>query len=68
MRVFQDRLVNDEDRNWFNSLLRTTIMDNFKLDPQEALGSNTILFGDFLDPQADIKQYKQISDRQKVST
>ncbi|XP_044749962.1 dynein axonemal heavy chain 1-like [Coccinella septempunctata] len=67
MRVFQDRLVNDEDRNWFNDLLRKTIKDNFKLDPEEALGSNTILFGDFLDPQADIKQYKQITDREKLS-
>ncbi|KAL3266448.1 hypothetical protein HHI36_010620 [Cryptolaemus montrouzieri] len=67
LRVFQDRLVNDEDRDWFNNLLYTTIREKFVLNPDEALGSNAILFGDFLDPQADIKMYTQITDREKLS-
>ncbi|KAK9870896.1 hypothetical protein WA026_009852 [Henosepilachna vigintioctopunctata] len=67
LRVFQDRLVNDEDREWFNELLYVTIQNHFEVDPIEALGKDAILFGDFLDPQADIKMYRQITDREKLS-
>ncbi|VEN54841.1 unnamed protein product, partial [Callosobruchus maculatus] len=49
-RVFQDRLVNDEDREWFDSLLRTKIEEYYGTNPKEALGSEAILFGDFIDP------------------
>ncbi|KAH1020081.1 hypothetical protein HUJ04_009807 [Dendroctonus ponderosae] len=50
-RVFQDRLVNDEDRVWFETLLKNQISSFYQLDPDETLGKQPILFGDFLDPQ-----------------
>lgn len=37
LRVFADRLTDDEDREWFVSLARDTIVKNFKLDFDDAL-------------------------------
>ncbi|KAK7907430.1 hypothetical protein WMY93_016042 [Mugilogobius chulae] len=50
-RVFQDRLVCAEDREWFSSLLK-----NF-------LTCQPILFGDFMIPGADHKVYTLINDK-----
>ncbi|KAG5875162.1 hypothetical protein JTB14_033739 [Gonioctena quinquepunctata] len=66
-RVFQDRLVNDEDRSWFDSLLRRKIEQSFELEPEEVLGYDTILFGDFLDPSVGSGPYVQINDFQQLS-
>lgn len=30
LRVFYDRLINDEDRNWLFTLIKTVIKDHFK--------------------------------------
>lgn len=65
-RVFQDRLVNDTDRAWFDNLLKSYIKDNFNLDVLSMLGTAAILYGDFLDPNVDFKQYVQITDMNKV--
>ncbi|XP_023309976.1 dynein heavy chain 1, axonemal-like [Anoplophora glabripennis] len=65
-RVFQDRLVNDEDRDWFDSLLRDKIQEHYDVDPAEALGKGAILFGDFLDPTQDAAPYIQIKDFAKL--
>ncbi|ENN82285.1 hypothetical protein YQE_01339, partial [Dendroctonus ponderosae] len=59
-RVFQDRLVNDEDRVWFETLLKNQISSFYQLDPDETLGKQPILFGDFLDPQIQIMDFEQL--------
>ncbi|KAJ8922597.1 hypothetical protein NQ315_007628 [Exocentrus adspersus] len=66
-RVFQDRLVNDEDRQWFDSLLRDKIMEYYEVDPARALGTGVVLFGDFLDPTQDAAPYIQIHDFDKLT-
>ncbi|KAF2903121.1 hypothetical protein ILUMI_03065, partial [Ignelater luminosus] len=66
-RVFQDRLVNDQDREWFDTLLRHIINKRFPVDSKEALGEDAILYGDFLDPTTDFRQYVQITDMEKLS-
>ncbi|CAG9819626.1 unnamed protein product [Phaedon cochleariae] len=66
-RVFQDRLVNDEDRTWFDSLLRQKIQQFFDVNPEQALGSDTILFGDFQDASVGAGQYVQIHDYDKLT-
>ncbi|KAJ8971587.1 hypothetical protein NQ317_002870 [Molorchus minor] len=43
-RVYQDRLVNDEDRSWFDRLLRQKIDEYYNIDPDKALGTEAILF------------------------
>ncbi|XP_074037842.1 dynein axonemal heavy chain 1 isoform X2 [Leptinotarsa decemlineata] len=66
-RVFQDRLVNDDDRSWFDSLLKQKIVQFYDIDPKEALGEETILFGDFLDVSVGSGLYVQIKDYEKLS-
>ncbi|KAF5308293.1 hypothetical protein FQR65_LT06286 [Abscondita terminalis] len=66
-RVYQDRLINDQDRNWFDNLLRTIISEKFKLKADDYLGKEAILFGDFLDPTSDSRPYIQITDMDKLS-
>ncbi|KAJ9575541.1 hypothetical protein L9F63_007611, partial [Diploptera punctata] len=66
-RVFQDRLVNDADRNWFDKLLRSKIRTDFNKNSDSVLGEGAIIFGDFLDPTLDIRPYIQINDMEKLS-
>nr|CAD7413475.1 unnamed protein product [Timema poppensis] len=65
-RVFQDRLVNDEDCEWFDQLLRDKI-GGFGLNADKVLEDRAILFGDFLEPQSDVKNYEEIKDMEKLS-
>nr|CAD7577359.1 unnamed protein product [Timema californicum] len=64
-RVFQDRLVNDEDCEWFDQLLREKI-GGFGLNADKVLEDRAILFGDFLEPQSDVKNYEEIKDMEKL--
>ncbi|XP_056631499.1 dynein axonemal heavy chain 1-like [Diorhabda sublineata] len=66
-RIFQDRLINDEDRSWFDSLLKEQISVHFELEPEMALGTDDILFGDFIDPTVGSGAYIQIKDFEKLS-
>ncbi|GLV39945.1 Dynein heavy chain at 36C [Carabus blaptoides fortunei] len=66
-RVYQDRLVNDDDRNWFDKLLREKVRQDFKADDATCIGDGNVLFGDFLDPTADIKIYREITDMDNLS-
>ena len=34
-RVFYDRLINDEDRNWMKELMGELISKNFKMSPDK---------------------------------
>lgn len=66
-RVFQDRLINDEDRSWFSNLLYQIIQNEFSVEPLEILGDQGLFYGDFMDTNTDIRQYVQITDLEKVS-
>jgi dynein heavy chain len=65
-RIFQDRLVNDEDRNWFAGLLRSKIKSDFDVEPRVALGTQMLFFADFIDPTTDFREYEEIKDATKV--
>lgn len=65
-RVFEDRLVNTEDRDWFQKLLRTRMSKDFGIDSAEVLGSGPLLYGDFMVANTDNKLYEQITDVDKV--
>lgn len=49
-RVFQDRLTDDDDREWFVNEAMEMLSRNFKsgLDKEEIFGDNRIKFGDIL--------------------
>ena len=65
-RVFQDRLVNDEDRDWFEELLKGKMKSDFNASVEEVLNNEIILYGDILSPTVDNKVYAEIVDHQKV--
>lgn len=64
-RVFQDRLVSAEDRDWFDRLLQAHIQE-FGCSFEEAVPCQPVLYGDFMIPGADNKVYTLIPDREKV--
>lgn len=66
-RVFQDRLINDDDRNWFKNLLENQIELVYKLNKNEILENEQILFVDIPEPNAEIGNYTQITDIEQVS-
>jgi dynein heavy chain len=48
LRVFHDRLINEEDREIFINLLKNKF-EVFKLEEEQVLNIDRILFGDFLE-------------------
>lgn len=62
MRVFQDRLVNDDDRRLFMDLLGRMIRDEFHMVLEDIVDPSTgIIFGDFLEPNPDLRSYEEIA-------
>ncbi|KAJ3101998.1 Dynein heavy chain 6, axonemal [Phlyctochytrium planicorne] len=64
-RVFQDRLIDDNDRVYFNKLLSEIVDKNLGVAiPKESLAEKPILFGDFLKRGTPIedRQYVEITD------
>ncbi|XP_065895241.1 dynein axonemal heavy chain 1-like isoform X2 [Dysidea avara] len=66
LRVFQDRLVNNEDRTWFEELLKTKI-STFQCETSEVLNNSPILYGDFLNPSVENKIYEEVTDHTKMT-
>ena len=62
-----DRLVNDEDRKWFEGLLAMKMRDDFGLDFDDVVTQKPYLFCDFADDSgADEKVYAYSPDHPKV--
>ncbi|XP_068109284.1 dynein axonemal heavy chain 1 [Hyperolius riggenbachi] len=64
-RVFQDRLVNDEDRSWFDELMKGR-MQEFEASFEEVIPLQPVLYGDFMTSGSDSKTYQLIEDREKL--
>uniref|UniRef100_A0A8C0VRC6 Dynein axonemal heavy chain 1 n=1 Tax=Cyanistes caeruleus TaxID=156563 RepID=A0A8C0VRC6_CYACU len=64
-RVFRDRLVSEEDRTWFDNLM-TKKMEEFGTTFQEVIPSQPVLFGDFMEPGANVKVYQAIDSQDKL--
>ncbi|CAH0663656.1 unnamed protein product [Spodoptera exigua] len=65
-RVYQDRLVNDTDRQWFTDLMNKKLRSEFKKEPSELLAGRLMLFGDFMDLGADDRKYVEIVDEEEL--
>jgi hypothetical protein len=67
-RVFQDRLVADDDRSWFEAQLESHLVSHFSTSRAEVLGtaSSRLVYGDFMVPGADPKSYEQVRVRMCV--
>nr|XP_033782541.1 dynein heavy chain 1, axonemal isoform X1 [Geotrypetes seraphini]XP_033782544.1 dynein heavy chain 1, axonemal isoform X1 [Geotrypetes seraphini]XP_033782545.1 dynein heavy chain 1, axonemal isoform X1 [Geotrypetes seraphini]XP_033782546.1 dynein heavy chain 1, axonemal isoform X1 [Geotrypetes seraphini]XP_033782547.1 dynein heavy chain 1, axonemal isoform X1 [Geotrypetes seraphini] len=64
-RVFQDRLVNEEDRTWFDELMKE-IMQEFDSSFTEVIPNQPVLYGDFMSPGSDSNIYQLIEDHVKL--
>lgn len=47
-RVFCDRLIDDHDRQWFDTLLADTLRRHFDIDFAEIMPAHMLLFGDYM--------------------
>lgn len=65
-RVFQDRLVNDEDRSWFDNLMKSKMKSEFNIEFDDVVKQQPIIFGDFMSQGGDQKPYVEITDHEKV--
>ncbi|KAH8863214.1 Dynein heavy chain 1, axonemal [Schistosoma japonicum] len=66
-RVFQDRLVDDVDRNWFDQLVDKTSKEIFDLNMNEYVTTTPLLYGDFLSTSNnDSSKYAEMTDHTKV--
>ncbi|CAM6094963.1 unnamed protein product [Calypogeia fissa] len=62
MRVFQDRLINDEDRAWFRGCLKIQLDKYFQITWESLFKLERIILGDFIHPQSDVKIYEEVTD------
>jgi len=65
-RIFHDRLINEDDRNWFKDCLARTCESSLKTKWTQVRGDNDpLLYGNFVE-QEDDKIYKEIDDHDKL--
>ncbi|XP_031423008.1 dynein axonemal heavy chain 1 [Clupea harengus] len=64
-RVFQDRLVSADDRQWFDKVLQTRI-EGFGCSFADVVPSQPVFFGDFMAP-GETKVYRHIKSREKLA-
>ena len=65
-RTFQDRLVNSEDREWFQNVLHEKLTSAFDVKVDDVLTHDILIYGDFMVPNADVKIYSEVTDFPKV--
>ncbi|KAL8212346.1 UNVERIFIED_CONTAM: Dynein heavy chain 1, axonemal [Gekko kuhli] len=64
-RVFRDRLVNEEDRTWFDDLMKTMMLE-WETTFDEVVPFQPLLYGDFMMPGADVKLYELIESKETL--
>jgi dynein heavy chain len=69
MRIFYDRLINEEDQNWFKKLAVELCSRHLKIPfSDDDLFAKPIVFADFLKPDADPKFYEDVRDLPKLTS
>lgn len=62
-RVFGDRLIDDKDRAWLDSILVEQAQKAFNFQKEEIFNAERIVFGDYMDGiEVDTRVYRQITD------
>ena len=67
-RVFQDRLVNDEDRTWFTALIKDKMNKDFKVSFDDVVSDSPMIYGDFMVPGVENPIYAEITNYEKVKS
>ena len=65
-RVFYDRLINEEDREWYKKLILELLSRNFKMAPDPEELFSKLKFGDLLKLDAPVQLYEYIVDKNKL--
>lgn len=60
-------MVSEEDRTWFDKLMMEK-MEEFGTTFEEVVPFQPVLFGDFMEPGANVKVYQAIDSQDKVRT
>ena len=68
LRVFYDRLINNEDKKWFTQLIMELMVRNFRMqiDHDEVFVKEKIMYGSLLKLDAPVKLYEEIKDKAKL--
>ncbi|CEM09924.1 unnamed protein product [Vitrella brassicaformis CCMP3155] len=64
VRVFEDRLIDKADHNWFKEQLKQIMETNFKRKWSSLVTVEPLLFGDFSDPKKN--HYQEMSDQSSL--
>lgn len=64
--MFQDRLINDEDRDWFRNLLADRMKSDFNVNFSDVV-QEPVLYGDFVAHSAE-RAYQEIDDIKLVKS
>ncbi|XP_067907506.1 dynein axonemal heavy chain 1 [Heterodontus francisci] len=64
-RVFKDRLVNDSDRNWFENLMHSKLLE-LGTSFEEVAPQQPVLYGDFMAIGTDNRIYQFIDNMEKM--
>ena len=66
-RVFQDRLINDEDRGWFDQLLAKKIEEKFDTKWSNVVSEERrLIFCDFIGGQSEERQFREVLEFKKL--
>uniref|UniRef100_T1J5R4 Dynein heavy chain ATP-binding dynein motor region domain-containing protein n=1 Tax=Strigamia maritima TaxID=126957 RepID=T1J5R4_STRMM len=65
-RVYQDRLINNEDRFWFQKLMDDRMRDDFDVPFDVVVIREPVLYADFLSKNPDHKLYEEVTDMDKL--
>ena len=64
-RVFRDRLIDQDDRNWYNNAILKMIHKNLKLDTWGEAEFADVIYADFITTTQ--KEYQELPDPDKIS-
>jgi len=64
-RVFRDRLIDQDDRDWFNKAVLTELHDTLSSPSWEIKDFVDVLYGNFLTREN--REYQELADRKKVN-
>jgi dynein heavy chain len=67
-RVFYDRLINEDDRDWFKTLCLELLMKNFRQNPDkdDLFVNNKVMFGDLLKLDSPTMFYEMMPDKTRL--
>jgi len=67
-RVFKDRLIDENDREWLNENVTELVNSQFRIriEKNELFGESPIMWGDLLKLDAPVKLYEEIQNKEKL--